>query len=185
MKAPSLRGQKQLLPGSAFHVWPSGIGHAGGWWGGAVSVLLKSQGDGNLNKRAGFQANFPFCVWNEPFEGFQKYIVFNFSSSYLYKGGLKHGPRTNHIFVFRPSPGLNMYIHIPSGPFLDDHASRIKEDWFFDQNSKFWMSSPWQVTEISKWYSSNALVDIDPLSHPLFIWWVKSLAPPDPFVCHL
>lgn len=137
MKAPSLRGQKQLLPGSAFHVWPSGIGHGGGWWGGAVSVLLKSQGDGNLNKRAGFQANFPFCVWNEPFEGFQKYIVFNFSSSYLYKGGLKHGPRTNHIFVFRPSPGLNMYIHIPSGPFLDDHASRIKEDWFFDQNSKF------------------------------------------------
>ena len=25
---------------------------------------------------------------------------------------------------------LTMYIHIPSGPFLDDHASRIKEDGF-------------------------------------------------------
>ena len=29
------------------------------------------------------------------------------------------------------------------------------------------LRSPWQVTEISKWCSSNVLVDIDPLSHPL------------------
>ena len=118
----------------------SGMGH-GGVRGGVVLLvfLLKSEEDGNpwINEQVSQKKILCVCGTNH-LEGFQNYVVFNFSSSYLKEDSNMDQEPIKYLFLDHHQV-LTMYIHIPSGPFLDDHASRIKEDGFFDQNSKFWM----------------------------------------------
>lgn len=105
---------------------PSGLGFPclalrdGAWWGrGGVVVFLFL-----LKKK-------PFCVWGTNHFGrvSELYIGFNFSSSYIKEDSNMDQKPVTYLFLDHHQ-ALTMYIHIPSGPFLDDHASRIKEDEF-------------------------------------------------------